>query len=100
VEESYKLIPGDGIFAVSVDFKSGKLKNTSAKGMAYIGHRPTINGMSRNIEVNIFDFNNDIYGETIRLNFLKYLRADQKFNSLEELKEQLGKDEVGARGEM
>jgi riboflavin kinase / FMN adenylyltransferase len=97
VEESYKLIPGDGIYAVSVDFKSGKLKNTSAKGMAYIGHRPTINGMSRNIEVNIFDFNHDIYGETIRLNFLKYLRADQKFNSLDELKEQLGKDEVGAR---
>jgi riboflavin kinase/FMN adenylyltransferase len=100
VEESYKLIPGDGIFAVSVDFKSGKLENTSAKGMAYIGHRPTINGMSRNIEVNIFDFNHDIYGETIRLNFLKYLRADQKFNSLDELKEQLTRDELGARGAM
>jgi riboflavin kinase/FMN adenylyltransferase len=97
VEESYKLIPSDGIYAVSVDFKSGQLKDKSAKGMAYIGHRPTINGMSRNIEVNIFDFNEDIYGETIRLNFLKYLREDQKFNSLDELKEQLGKDEVGAR---
>jgi riboflavin kinase/FMN adenylyltransferase len=97
VEESYKLIPSDGIYAVSVDFKSGQLKDKSAKGMAYIGHRPTINGMSRNIEVNIFDFNEDIYGETIRLNFLKYLREDQKFNSLDELKEQLRKDEVGAR---
>ncbi|WP_395803850.1 bifunctional riboflavin kinase/FAD synthetase [Daejeonella sp.] len=97
IEESYKLIPSDGIYAVSVDFKSGQLKNKSAKGMAYIGHRPTINGMSRNIEVNIFDFNEDIYGETIRLNFLKYLRDDQKFNSLDELKEQLAKDEVGGR---
>jgi riboflavin kinase/FMN adenylyltransferase len=97
IEESYKLIPSDGIYAVSVDFKSGQLKNKSAKGMAYIGHRPTINGMSRNIEVNIFDFNEDIYGETIRLNFLKYLRDDQKFNSLNELKEQLAKDEVGGR---
>jgi riboflavin kinase/FMN adenylyltransferase len=97
IEESYKLIPSDGIYAVSVDFKSGQLKDKSAKGMAYIGHRPTINGMSRNIEVNIFDFNEDIYGETIRLNFLKYLRDDQKFNSLDELKEQLRKDEVGAR---
>ena len=97
IEESYKLIPSDGIYAVSVDFKSGQLKDKSAKGMAYIGHRPTINGMSRNIEVNIFDFNEDIYGETIRLNFLKYLRNDQKFNSLDELKEQLRKDEVGAR---
>ncbi len=100
VEESYKLIPSDGIYAVSVDFKSGQLKDKSAKGMAYIGHRPTINGMSRNIEVNIFDFNEDIYGETIRLNFLKYLRDDQKFNSLDELKEQLGKDERDARREM
>lgn len=100
VEESYKLIPSDGIYAVSVDFKSGQLKDKSAKGMAYIGHRPTINGMSRNIEVNIFDFNEDIYGETIRLNFLKYLRDDLKFNSLDELKEQLGKDERDVRREM
>jgi riboflavin kinase/FMN adenylyltransferase len=97
IEESYKLIPSDGIYAVSVDFKSGQLKDKSAKGMAYIGHRPTINGMSRNIEVHIFDFADDIYGETIRLNFLKYLRDDQKFNSLDELKEQLGRDEVKAR---
>jgi len=56
--------------------------------------------MSRNIEVNIFDFNEDIYGETIRLNFLKYLRDDQKFNSLDELKEQLAKDERDVRQEM
>jgi riboflavin kinase/FMN adenylyltransferase len=97
IEENYKLIPGDGIYVVNIDFKSGKLKNKSAKGMAYIGHRPTINGMNRNVEVNIFDFKDDIYGETIRLNFLKYLRDDKKFNSLDELKEQLKKDEVMAR---
>jgi riboflavin kinase/FMN adenylyltransferase len=97
IEESYKLIPSDGIYAVSVDFKSGNSKNRSAKGMAYIGHRPTINGMSRNIEVHIFDFADDIYGETIRINFLEYLRDDKKFNSLDELKEQLGRDEVKAR---
>jgi riboflavin kinase/FMN adenylyltransferase len=65
--------------------------------MAYIGHRPTINGMSRNIEVNIFDFNEDIYGKTIRINFLDYLRGDEKFNSLEDLKKQLEKDEKSAR---
>jgi riboflavin kinase/FMN adenylyltransferase len=97
IEESYKLIPSDGIYAVSVDFKTEGTKLKSAKGMAYIGHRPTINGMSRNIEVNIFDFSEDIYGQTIRLNFLEYMRGDQKFNSLEELKEQLGLDEVKAR---
>ncbi len=97
IEESYKLIPSDGIYAVRVDFKSKESNLKRANGMAYIGHRPTINGMSRNIEVNIFDFKEDIYGQTIRLNFLEYMRDDQKFNSLEELKEQLSLDEIKAR---
>lgn len=97
IEESYKLIPADGIYAVSIEFKNGSAGLKSAKGMAYIGHRPTINGMTRNIEVNIFDFNEDLYGQTIRINFQEYLRADQKFNSLEELRKQLIKDEKAAR---
>ena len=65
--------------------------------MAYIGHRPTLNGMTRNIEVNIFDFNLDIYGAFIRLNFLHFIRDDQKFDSIGELKEQITKDEITAR---
>lgn len=97
IAESYKLIPADGIYAVSIEFKNGSTGLKSAKGMAYIGHRPTINGMTRNIEVNIFDFNEDLYGQTIRINFQEYLRADQKFNSLEELRKQLIKDEKAAR---
>ncbi len=97
IEENYKLIPSDGIYAVSVELKSTESDLKSAFGMAYIGHRPTINGMSRNIEVNIFDFNEDIYGKTIRINFLDYLRGDEKFNSLEDLKKQLEKDEKAAR---
>ena len=97
IVESYKLIPADGIYAVRVDFKSEEANLKRANGMAYIGHRPTINGMSRNIEVNIFDFKEDIYGQSIRLNFLEYMRDDQKFNSLEELKEQLSLDEIKAR---
>lgn len=97
IEESYKLIPSDGIYAVSIELKAEEAKSKTAKGMAYIGHRPTINGMSRNIEVNIFDFNEDIYGQSIRVNFLEHLREDKKFNSLEELKEQLTKDEKAAR---
>ncbi len=97
IEESYKLIPSDGIYAVSIEFSAEEASQKTAKGMAYIGHRPTINGMSRNIEVNIFDFDEDIYGQTIRINFLHYLRGDEKFNSLEDLKEQLTKDEKAAR---
>jgi len=113
IEESYKLIPADGIYAVKVlisthssknknqeikdPFQPAEGVNHSAKifqGMAYIGHRPTINGMSQNIEVNIFDFSEDIYHQTIRLDFLHFIRHDVKFNSLDELTLQLAKDKV------
>lgn len=87
VEEKYKLIPGDGIFAVKVH-----VNGIHYKGMAYIGHRPTINGMTRNIEVNIFDFDKDIYNAEIRMEFLNFVRGDIKFSSLDELVVQLGKD--------
>jgi len=87
VTESYKLIPGDGIFAVTVDV-NGK----AYKGMAYIGHRPTINGMSRNIEVNIFDFSGDIYDQQIRMHFHHFVRADIRFNGLDALIAQLAVD--------
>ncbi|WP_026896836.1 bifunctional riboflavin kinase/FAD synthetase [Daejeonella oryzae] len=101
VEETYKLIPSDGIYAVSVEIKSqttnSEIPAKILKGMAYIGHRPTINGMTRNIEVNIFDFADDIYGGMVRLNFLHHIRNDEKFDSLEELKTQIAKDEIAAR---
>jgi riboflavin kinase/FMN adenylyltransferase len=88
VEESYKLIPADGIFAATVE-----VQGQTYQGMAYIGHRPTINGMTRNIEVNIFDFNQDIYNQTLRMNFLHFVRHDVKFTSLDGLKEQLAVDQ-------
>ena len=98
VEETYKLIPGDGIYAVTVEMSTesfASLPNPELKtfrGMAYIGQRPTINGMTRNIEVNIFDFNREIYGQDIKMNFLKFLRHDVKFTGLEALTIQLQKD--------
>ncbi len=91
IEENYKLIPADGIYAVKVVHQ-----NQVFGGMAYIGHRPTVNGMSRNIEVNIFDFEQDIYGQTICMEFLHFIRSDQKFNSLDELSAQLAKDKEAA----
>ena len=106
VEETYKLIPGDGIYAVTVEMKVGSselrvdalesstfnFQPSTFRGMAYIGQRPTINGMTRNIEVNIFDFNQEIYGQDIKMNFLKFLRHDVKFTGLDALKVQLQKD--------
>ena len=87
LEESYKIIPSDGIYAVTVTMDEGTFQ-----GMAYIGQRPTINGMTRNIEVNIFEFNKEIYGQTIEMKFLEFLRHDVKFTGLEALKEQLHQD--------
>lgn len=111
IPETYKLIPGDGIYAVNVAVSAeqpGKsyqpvaeletpdaprpAENACRTGMAYIGHRPTINGMTRNIEVNIFDFSEDIYDHTLRMDFHAFIRPDVRFNSLEELTVQLGKD--------
>lgn len=87
VEEQYKLIPKNGIYAVRV-----RVEEQSHNGMAYIGNRPTVNGMTRNIEVNIFNFNQDIYTKTLRMEFLHFVRDDIHFASLEELTVQLGKD--------
>lgn len=97
VEETYKLIPADGIYAVNVEVNPSMEENKTFNGMAYIGHRPTINGMTHNIEVNIFDFDKDIYGDIIRINFVDYVRGDEKFDSLEGLKAQLAKDEKAVK---
>lgn len=95
VAETYKLIPCDGIFAVSVEMEENNKINTY-KGMAYIGQRPTINGMTRNIEVNIFDFDREIYGQDIKMNFLAFLRHDVKFSGLESMTAQLHQDKKDA----
>lgn len=87
IAETYKLIPSDGIFAVTVH-----VAGIGYKGMAYIGSRPTVNGLTRNIEVNIFDFDKEIYNQPIRMDFHHYVRGDIKFASLDELKVQLAKD--------
>jgi riboflavin kinase/FMN adenylyltransferase len=88
----YKLIPMDGIYAVTVLHE-----HTTFGGMLYIGNRPTINGTKQNIEVNIFNFAKDIYGESLTIYLHKLIRGDIKFSDLEALKVQLGKDETDAR---
>ena len=89
IEERYKLIPCDGIFAVKVI-----IEGRPYTGMAYIGSRPTINGSTRNIEVNIFDFNREIYNQQIKMEFHSYIRGDMKLASLDELKAQIAKDKI------
>jgi riboflavin kinase / FMN adenylyltransferase len=62
------------------------------KGMMNIGMRPTVDGRERTIEVNIFDFNEDLYGRELRVFVNKYLRGEEKFNGLDALKAQLARD--------
>jgi riboflavin kinase/FMN adenylyltransferase len=62
-----------------------------------IGVRPTVNGTTRTIEVNIFDFDKDIYGENLRVYLNNYLRGEVKFSGLDQLKEQLAKDKIAAK---
>lgn len=92
VKDAYKLIPADGVYAVMV-----KRGNELLKGMLNIGMRPTVDGKERTIEVNILDFNADLYGETLTLEFVKRLRDEQKFDGIESLKKQLQKDKETTR---
>ena len=91
IDTFYKLIPADAIYAVKVRYGSSDFN-----GMLYIGNRPTIDGVKRNIEVNIFNFNEDIYGESLTIYFHEMIRSDIKFNDLEELKNQLFLDREAA----
>jgi riboflavin kinase / FMN adenylyltransferase len=87
IESHAKLVPADGIYAVRVQ-RGGRWYG----GMLYIGVRPTVNGVKRTIEVNIFDFDGDIYGETLTVTFERLLRTDSRFKDLEALKNQLHLD--------
>lgn len=90
----YKIIPGYGVYAVKVRLKQGEYN-----GMLNIGTRPTFNNNAdnRSIEVNIFDFDGDIYGQEITLGFVEKIRDEQKFSGMNHLAEQLVKDRESAR---
>lgn len=87
VDTRYKLIPMFGIYAVTVRYESELLQ-----GMLYVGYRPTINGTRLNVEVNIFDFDKEIYGESLTVYFHKLIRNDTRFSDLEQLRVQLATD--------
>lgn len=92
-EDKHKLIPADGIYAIRV-----LCKDTWHNGMLYIGDRPSIAGVDdRAIEAHIFDFDADIYGETITIEFLAYIRGDEQFDGMDALKARLHEDELAAK---
>ena len=85
--EPYKLIPSDGVYAAIV-----LLNGVQYKAMVNIGYRPTVDGQMHTIEAHLFNFNQDIYHQYIEVQFIKMLRTEIKFDSIEALKIQLVKD--------
>lgn len=91
-DDRYKLIPGEGVYLCSIQV-DGKLHY----GMLNIGKRPTVaEGLPVGIEINIFDFNADIYGKQVTLKFLDFIREDKKFDSLDTLKNAIAQDKIDA----
>jgi len=84
---SSKLIPAPGVYAVWVYFKGKKFK-----GAMNIGTKPTFEDKELTVEVHIFDFKEEIYGETLEVEIIKRIREEKRFSSLEALKEQIQKD--------
>lgn len=87
IKETYKLLPKTGAYVVQ-----SHINNTTIFGMMNIGYRPTVSGKNQTIEINFFDFNEDLYDSIIQIEVLSFLREEQKFNSVESLKNQLHKD--------
>lgn len=91
IKEPFKLFPKDGVYAVNV-----KLGPTAYLGMLNIGFRPTLDGSKRSIEVHLFNFDEDLYGKVLVIEFVRFIRDEHKFDSIEQLKNQLQKDKEKA----
>lgn len=87
VEDEHKLIPADGVYAVYININSQRFK-----GMMNIGNRPTFPSAEHTLEVNIFDFDEDIYGESVTVEFVQRLRAEKQFENKQDLVNQLKSD--------
>ena len=91
IDSQHKLIPADGAYAIFIQHA-----HTLYKGMLNIGYRPTVGGKIKTIEVNIFDFDQEIYGDSISLYFKSKIRDEVKFQDVEALKAQLAEDKKKA----
>jgi len=112
IKDTMKLVPANGIYVAEAEIVNREpsivnhqssiedsvydspftIHHSRLKGMMSIGVRPTVDGKNRTIEMNIFDFEKNIYGSILKIYAHKYLRPELKFNTLDELKEQIDKD--------
>ena len=92
IEELYKLVPKNGVYIVKCWYQ-----NETIFGIMNIGNRPTVDGENQTIEVNLFDFNKEIYDEDLSVEVLEFIRDEIRFDSLDLLKIQIRKDKFTAQ---
>lgn len=93
VDEPLKVLPGDGVYAVRA-----WLRGTAYRGMLSIGNRPTIGDRPTAVEVHLLGFSGDVYGEALEVEFIRHLRANRRFDSLDALRGQLERDRKTVAG--
>lgn len=91
IQEPLKLLPKNGVYIVKC-----LVKNQEVNGIMNIGNRPTLNGTSQSIEVHLLNFDEDIYGLEITVKMIDFIRNEQKFENLDQLKSQIQKDKIQA----
>jgi riboflavin kinase/FMN adenylyltransferase len=89
--------PLSGVYAVKLKLDEGTDRQTEYNGVANMGRRPTVNGTRQQLEVHLFDFNQDIYSESVVVEFKSFIRPEKKFSDFEQLKVQISKDADCAR---
>ena len=98
VLEESKLVPANGVYAVTVSIKREySLEPSIYKGMMNIGFRPTVDGQNQVIEVNLFDFESDLYETVLKVHVIEFIREEKKFEGLEHLRRQLEEDRQSAQ---
>ena len=88
------VIAKPGVYAVNLNIKNNDKK---LKGIANLGYRPTFNGKKILLEVNIFNFSKNLYNKKLKVNFIKFIRGEKKFNGVDQLKKQIKLDLIKAK---
>lgn len=89
-----KIVPHRGVYAVTSRIEHRK---DAVPGMMNVGFRPTFDGVGLRAEVHLFDFNEDLYGKSLQIEFVKRIRDERKFDGIDRLREQLSEDQERCR---
>ncbi len=96
IEDDYKLIPADGVYAIRCIFEMEE-RAVTKNAVCSIGYRPTVNGTHRTVEAFIFDFDGNIYNQKLTIEFVERIREEEQFETLDLMVEEIRRDEIKAR---